>query len=113
KKSPASVSSRAGLFHFKRQRPLLAGSVELCGLIPIDHVPPGIDVIGAYVLILQVVGVLPNINSQNCLAAEQVRRVLIGGRVNRELAVLHDQPGPAGAKSTQAGGFKLVLKSCK
>src|ERR1700676_23225 len=41
---------------------------------PVDDVPPGIDVVGAAVLVLQVVGVLPDVD------AEQ-RRLSVGDRV--------------------------------
>src|SRR5258708_21951247 len=86
---------------------------EFSGFIPIDHVPPGLDVIPAPVLILQVVGVFPDVESQNGLAStsQQIGSVLIRRRVNSQLPVSDDQPGPAGTKAPQARGCEFFLKS--
>jgi len=47
---------------------LLQGGIELVGLVdgvPVDDVPPGVDVFWAPIEVLQVIGVLPDIESQN------------------------------------------------
>jgi hypothetical protein len=49
----------------------------LGGGVPIDDIPPSLDVIPAKVLIFQVIGVLPNVKAEDGLSAERERGVLI------------------------------------
>src|ERR1700676_3497667 len=86
---------------------LLCSSVVLRGGVPIDDVPPSLDVIGAHVLIFQVVGVLPNVNTENGLGTERNGRVLIRCRIDGQLAVLDDEPSPSRAErpGPRGGGF--------
>src|SRR5215210_1462469 len=80
-----------------------AGALEaLLDILPVDRVPPGRQVVGAPVLVLQVVGVLPDVDAQERRRAIHQRAVLIGLADDVELAVLGDQPAPAGAE--QVGG---------
>src|SRR5262245_17089221 len=45
---------------------LFLGGVEAAGhLVPVDGVPPGGDVVGAAVLIVEVVGVLPDVEAED------------------------------------------------
>src|SRR5439155_4420710 len=81
--------------------------------IPIDGVPPGIEVVGPPVLILQIVSVLPHIYTEDRRQPLQVGAVLVRGADHLELAVLsHHQPGPAAAEAFDAGvvdlGFEAV-----
>src|SRR4029453_5268801 len=48
------------------------------GLVPVHDVPPGIDVVGAAVLVEQVVGVLPDVEAEDGRAALHHRVVLVG-----------------------------------
>src|ERR1700676_2009110 len=89
---------------------LLCSSVVLCGGVPIDDVPPSLDVIGAHVLIFQVVGVLPNVNTENGLGTERNGRVLIRCRIDGQLAVLDDEPSPSRAEAAQASGGEFFLE---
>src|SRR4029453_16545257 len=50
----------------------------LRGLRPVDHVPPGVDVVGALVLVLQVVGVLPDVAADDRRLTVGDRCVLVG-----------------------------------
>jgi len=42
--------------------------VVLLGVIPVDHIPPGLEVVGAAVLVVEIVGVLPDIVAEDGLA---------------------------------------------
>jgi hypothetical protein len=72
--------------------------------IPIHQGPPGLDVVRAAVLILEVVGVLPNVEAEQRRApldAGEIHQgvVLVGGAGDREPSIgAADQPGPAGAE---------------
>src|SRR5205809_1154124 len=72
-----------------------AESVTLCDLAPIYHVPPRLDVIRPAVLVIQVIGVLPNVDAEQGRVAIHERTVLIWCRSHFEFAALVlDQPGP-------------------
>src|ERR1700730_13846882 len=75
--------------------------------IPIDDVPPCGDVVRPPVLILQVVGVLPTIQSQDGLVMEGDERVLVGCRVDGQLSVFHQEPSPARTETSDSGRGKL------
>src|SRR5437660_6352414 len=65
---------------------------------PVHDVPPGIDIIGAFVLVLQIIGVFPDVDTDDRYLAVHVRTILVGGAENLKLAIGQDQPGPAAAK---------------
>src|SRR5271165_1221470 len=90
-----------------------SGAVEFGSLVPIHDVPPGIDVIGSAVLILEVVGVFPNVHAEHSLPTSKVLRVLIGGGVDGEFAILYEQPRPAGTETAHASSLELLLKAGK
>src|SRR5690606_8199235 len=74
--------------------------------VPVHDVPPRLDVVGTAVLVVQVVGVLPDVEAEDRGVAVHDRRVLVGRRVALQLAAaIDDQPGPAGAEA--AGGLLL------
>jgi hypothetical protein len=58
---------------------LLRGGVVVGGLRPVDDAPPCFDVVGAAILILQIVGVLPHIEAEHGLAAVHDGIVLVRG----------------------------------
>ena len=55
---------------------------------PVHHVPERVDVVRAAVLVVQIVRVLPDIETEDRLVAEHDRRVLVRGRADVQLAVL-------------------------
>ncbi len=60
----------------------LRGFVAVGDIVPIKGVPPGGDVIGPFVLILEVIGVLPNVQAEERCIAVHDRTVLIRSRSN-------------------------------
>src|SRR5712692_4877841 len=64
--------------------------------VPVDHVPPGVEIVGTAVLVLKIVGVLPDIVAHDWMVAIHQWAVLVGGGDDLELATpIEDQPGPA------------------
>src|SRR2546421_3826073 len=61
-------------------------------LRPVDHVPPRIDVVGAPVLVLEVVGVLPHVHPEQGGGALRDRVVLVGATHHRQARSIMDQP---------------------
>ena len=51
--------------------------VQLVDVVPVDDVPEGVEVVGAFVLVLQVVGVLPDVDAEQRRGAVGERRVLV------------------------------------
>src|SRR6516164_2269968 len=86
------------------------GGVELVRVPPVDHVPPRLDVVGAAVLVLEVVGVLPHVEPEHRPPAFHDRVVLVRSRLDRKLAVLERQPRPARAEAAGPGGGELDLE---
>src|SRR6187549_2267663 len=85
--------------------------VALGHVVPVDDVPEGVDVFGALVLVLEVVGVLPDVAAQQRGLAVGDRRVLVRGFGHREVAgSVLDQPRPAGTELADAGVFELLLE---
>src|SRR3954463_16231971 len=54
-------------------------AVALGDLVPVDRVPPRVDVVGPLVLVLQVVGVLPDVHAEQRRLAVGERVVLVRG----------------------------------
>src|SRR6187200_3789675 len=78
--------------------------------VPVDHVPPRGDVVGALVLVLQVVGVLPDVEAeQRCLAFHQRAVLVWRARYLHAVAAL-DQPRPATAEARRAGLRERLLE---
>jgi len=87
------------------------GQVEAAiDFVPVDDVPPRGEVIGAAVLVLEVVGVLPNVVEQDGINALREGRILVGSADHLELACLEDQPAPAGAKLLGGGLVEGLLE---
>src|SRR5262245_30254021 len=70
-----------------RQRAGLGGGVALGDLVPVHHVPPRLEIVAAAVLIVEIVGVLPHVIAKQHALAFHQRRILVGTRLERELAV--------------------------
>src|SRR6266446_2315273 len=91
--------------------PLYAASVILGDRVPVHHVPPGFDIIGPAVLVVEVIRVLPDIHAENRLVAFHEWTVLVGRRDDLELAALvFDQPRPATAEAADASGGEFFLE---
>src|SRR5690606_4630971 len=96
-------------------RPAAAGTPRSAGTrggvllrygVPVDDVPPRLDVVGPPVLVLQVVGVLPDVEAEDRRVAVHDRRVLVRRGVDLQVPrAVHDEPGPARAET--AGGLLL------
>ncbi len=72
-------------------------------LIPVDHVPPGVKVLGAAVLILEIVGVLPNIVAHDRVQTVHKWAVLVGSGDDLEFAILVEhEPRPSRAEALNA-----------
>src|ERR1039457_1615428 len=82
-------------------------------LSPVDYVPPRGEVIGAAVLVLEVVGVLPNVVAEDGVETLAQRRVLIRGGDDLELAALAHEPSPAGAELLGCGLIESLLEGVK
>src|SRR5690606_39209033 len=79
--------------------------------VPVDHVAEGLDIIGAWILILQVVGMLPDIDTDDRRQPLRETAILIVQPDNGELAVaVFHQPGPAASKHLQRRRAKLLGK---
>jgi len=96
-------------------RPLLGSSEELRGLVPVNNVPPSLDVVSAHVLIFQIIRVLPDVQAKNSLAVarEQIRSVLVRCRVDGQFSISDHKPRPARTKAAQPSGRKFLLKTGK
>src|SRR5579875_81416 len=91
---------------------VLLGLLEtLVDLFPIHHVPPGRKVLGAAIVVLQVVGVLPYVVAQNGIEALHEGAVLIRRGDDLQLAAAIDQPAPAGAELLGRRLVELLLES--
>src|SRR3954452_17348129 len=76
--------------------------VAAADLGPVDDVPPGGEVIGAPVLVVEVVGLLPDVDAEQRGVALHDRAVLVGGRIDGEAGAIVDEPRPAAAESLDA-----------
>ena len=75
--------------------PVLLSAQILRHKIPVDQIPPCRDVIRPAILIFQIIGVLPDVQTKNRLLALHQRIVLIRRARDRQLAAVADEPGPA------------------
>ncbi len=64
------------------------GIIQFGDFIPVDDIPPGADVFGTLVLVLEVVRVFPYIESQNGDVSLQIWRILIGRAEHLEDALV-------------------------
>src|SRR5260370_37976103 len=74
--------------------PLLPGVEPLFGFLPVDDVPPRAYVIGTAVLVLQIIRVLPHVQSDDGAAALHPGAVLGRGRRDLEAPALFQHPRP-------------------
>src|SRR5699024_5709193 len=89
------------------------GTVEACsGVGPVDDVPPGLDVVGLDVLVVEVEGVLPHVELQNRGAAELDIRLLVLELLDEEVSaeLVVDEHGPSGALDRRRGGGEVLTE---
>src|SRR5271165_2335423 len=84
----------------------------LVDFIPVDDVPPRGEVFGAAVVVLEIVGVLPDIVAEDRVVARGERAVLVRGGDDLELAV-ENQPAPSGAELLGGGFVEQLLEVFK
>ena len=80
--------------------------------MPVDRAPEGINVRGTIVLVVDVVGVFPDIASEDGLDLFSQRVAGVVGLHNLQLARLGvlDEPGPTGAEVADGGGGEFLLE---
>jgi hypothetical protein len=83
----------------------------LLSRLPVDNIPHSREVLGLAVLVLQVVRVLPGINTED-RAELADNGVLVGVGLDADVAGLHvlHEPGPAGALDAGERGVELALQ---
>src|SRR6185312_1137980 len=84
-------------------------------LFPVDHLPERRQVITAFVLVFQIVGMFPDIDAEDRSAFHfgyiHQRVILVRGGSDLQLAIPDDQPRPAASKTRQPGGIQLFLQT--
>src|SRR4029453_9163938 len=86
-------------------------SVILRDGVPVYHVPPGFDVVRPAVLILKIIGVLPNIDTKDRRVAVHQRAVLVWSRNDFDVSIfILYQPRPATPKTSCASGSKFLFE---
>src|SRR5579862_8896262 len=104
--SPSTMPSA-----FSRQPSAMAESAKtLIDLRPVDDVPPGVDVIGPAVLVLQVVRVLPDIDAEDDVLAVHQRTVLVRRALDGQFVAAADDPRPAASEASGRGLLQFFLQ---
>src|SRR4051812_29249569 len=85
----------------------------LAHCIPVDGIPPGGDVIGSPVLVLQIVGMLPYVEPQERSTALHDWGVLVRGTGDLKLATVGDKPGPTTAEARGCSLGELLFEGGK
>ena len=83
--------------------------VDLVNAVPVDDVRPRLNVIWTAVLIVQIVGVFPDINAEKWGMSLHDRTVLIGGGIDFQAAVAEDEPCPTGSETCGCSSKKLLF----
>src|SRR5215213_7069356 len=93
-----------------RSRPFRA-VVPATDVGPVDDIPPGGEIVGATVLVLEIVGVLPHVAAQDRTLAVHERAVLVGSALDAEApAPIRKEPAPPAAKPADARLLELLLE---
>src|SRR3981189_2889742 len=93
------------------QRACLSGGIALGDLAPVHGIPPRLEVIRTAVLVVEIIGMLPDVIAEQCTLAVHDRLVLVGADLDRELAVLADgDEHPARAELPSARGVEVGLE---
>src|SRR5437764_3493745 len=77
---------------------------------PVQDIPPCFEVIGATVLIFEVVRVFPHIDTEDGRVAVHQRAVLIWGGDYLKPSIFPDQPRPSTSETTYTSSAEFFLK---
>src|ERR1700730_4423533 len=78
--------------------------------LPVQNVPPRLEIVGAAVLIVEIISVLPDIVAEQGMLAVHHRTVLVRTGLERQPAVLVDRDkGPARTEQFQTVGVEIAL----
>src|ERR1700747_3361681 len=87
------------------------GFIALVDRVPVDDIPPGGQIFGTAVVVLEVIGVLPDVVAENREQALGDGVVLVGSGDDLNVAVgFARQPDPAAAELLSAGVVEFGLK---
>src|ERR1700686_575511 len=87
----------------------LGRNVALPDSLPVQNVPPRLEIVGAAVLIVEIIGVLPHIAAEQGMLAVHHWTVLVRTGLERQSAVLVDRDkGPARTEQFQAIGVEIA-----
>src|SRR4030095_7005448 len=79
---------------------------------PVHHIPPRGDVVGAAVLVLEVIGVLPHVTAQDDSLARHHGTVLVGRALDRDgTRLVARAPAPASADPAHARLLELFFEA--
>src|SRR2546423_7607052 len=81
-------------------------------MVPVHHRPPAREIVLAPVLVLQIIGVLPDVVDEDREVALQRRAFVLGGAVDTKRAVLlrAREPNPAAAEYARARFYEARLE---
>src|ERR1700730_10170210 len=87
---------------------------QLVDILPVHQmIDKRLQIIRTAIAIIDVVGVLPDVNAEDRRGAVHQRVLAVGRLGDFELAVLHRQPGPARTELANAGGGEIGLEFLK
>ncbi len=78
--------------------------------VPVDDILEGFEVIGSAILIFEVIGVLPDIETEDGDSAGGVGAILIGEGFDGEFFVFINEPRPTTSEDFEGGGGIVFLK---
>lgn len=78
---------------------------------PVDNLLESLEILHSAILILQIVGVFPHVDSEERSASGGKWTVLVGRCFDFEFAVTQGQPGPTATEHFQGDGLKFLLQS--
>src|SRR5204863_8840789 len=93
--------------------------VVLAGFGRVHDVPECFEIIGAAILIFEVIGMFPRVTTQNrnslgsadAFAHQWI--VLVGRRNNLQVSFVPDQPGPTAAEAPDPRGLEFFFEGIK
>src|SRR6266478_7284280 len=84
---------------------------QLVDILPVHQmIDKRLQIIRTAIAIIDVVGVLPDVDAEDRRGAVHQRVLAVGRLGDFELAVLHRQPGPARTELADAGGGEIGLE---
>src|ERR1700726_2673403 len=84
---------------------------QLVDIFPVNEViDKRLQIVRPAIAIIDVIGMLPDVDAEDRRGAMHQRVFAVGRLGDFELAVLHRQPGPAGAELADAGGGEIGLE---